>query len=781
MTDKGSSVTTNSRETNTNTFFTLLLFITPTPPFLLLYSISYHSPYFLQSIYQSKSTLQIITINFCKTKFECEMVFGWRRAFCTSVPPEADEATRDDHEDDDIDAKGNAAPKFANRFGFFNSSTPRLQSQRDPTPTLRCRTTVPAQSASVPVSPRLQCKTSNNNSPRLFQWSSNPSSPRSPSTFSLLKSNLRLSTTRCGLCLQSVKRGRGIAIFTAECSHSFHFPCIAGHVKKKGSLACPICGTMWKQMPLLSVNDQNQKLQFAEVEEERTKEKLATTLIGDVVEKKSKLRKQHSFRPDLKVYDDDEPLASLTPKARFNPIPESDENCDDEEDSIGEFQGFHIDGCSNSPVDIHARDVDVRLLPEAAVISSGRNHETYAIVLRAKAPATPEKTQGRAPIDLVTVVDVSGKMSNEKLQMMKRAMRLIISSLSSSDRLSIVAFSSYSKRLLPLRRMTTTGQRAARRIVEAMVVLEGSSNSNDAVKKAAKVLEDRREKNTVATIVLLSNVPDQPSCVSSTRYSQSHLDVAVHTVKLAVIDDHAFAKSIGSLLNVAVHDMKLQLGFAAGSAPAEITAVYAYSPRPVALGSGTVRIGELCANEERELLIELKVPATAVGTHKVLSVRCSYRESISQEVIYCKEHALVVPRPHTVRSSAFTIQRLRNLFVTTRALAESRRLTARNDLIGAYHMLISARALVHQTSSASTNEFMISLEAELNELQRRRQSEAETQAGRGRVEMAAYVDEKELLTPTSAWRVAEKLAKVAIMRKSLNRVSDLHGFEDARF
>ncbi|XP_024977513.1 probable E3 ubiquitin-protein ligase EDA40 [Cynara cardunculus var. scolymus] len=713
------------------------------------------------------------------------MVFGWRRAFCTSVPPDADSAiepARDDHEDDTY-AKGNGTPKFGNRFGFFTSSTPRLQSQqRDPSPSLRCRTTratLPAESASVPVSPKLQCKTSN--SPRLFNWSSNPSSPRSPSTFSLLKSNLRLSTTRCGLCLQSVKRGRGIAIFTAECSHGFHFPCIAGHVKKKGSLSCPICGTLWKQMPLLSVNDQKHQFAEEEEEEESTREKLATTLIGDVVEKKkSKLRKQHSFRPDLKVYDDDEPLASLTPKARFNPIPESDENCD--EDSIGEFQGFHVDGCSNSPVDIHARDVDVRLLPEAAVVSSGRSHETYAIVLRAKAPVIPEKTQGRAPIDLVTVVDVSGKMSSEKLQMMKRAMRLIISSLSSSDRLSIVAFSSYSKRLLPLKRMTTSGQRAARRIVEAMVVLEGSSNSSDAVKKAAKVLEDRRQKNTVASIVLLSNVADQPSCFSSTRYSQSHLDVAVHTLKLAVIDDHTFAKSIGSLLNVVVQDLQLQLGFASGSAPAEITAVYAYSPRPVALGSGTVRIGELIANEERELLIELKVPSSAVGTQKVLSVRCSYRESVSQEVIYCKEHALVVPRPHTVRSSALTIQRLRNLFVTTRALAESRRLTARNDLIGAYHMLISARALVHQASLASTNEFMISLEAELNELQRRRQSEAETQTGRGRVEMAAYMDEKEeLLTPTSAWRVAEKLAKVAIMRKSLNRVSDLHGFEDARF
>ncbi|PQQ10777.1 uncharacterized protein Pyn_24984 [Prunus yedoensis var. nudiflora] len=58
--------------------------------------------------------------------------------------------------------------------------------------------------------------------------------------------------------------------------------------------------------------------------------------------------------------------------------------------------------------------------------------------------------QRRAPIDLVTVVDVSASASNAKIQMMKRAMRLIVSSLRDTDRLSIVAFSSTSKRLLPL-------------------------------------------------------------------------------------------------------------------------------------------------------------------------------------------------------------------------------------------------------------------------------------------------------------------------------------------
>ncbi|XP_076893588.1 putative E3 ubiquitin-protein ligase EDA40 [Bidens hawaiensis] len=639
------------------------------------------------------------------------MVFGWRKAFCKSLPREPNSGSaikpiRDESEHD-------SDPLY---------------------PSLRCRTTsvtIPTESASAPASPRLHC-----NNKKLFQSSSTPSSPRSHSTFSIIKSTLRFSENRCGLCLHSVKRGRGVAIFTAECSHGFHFPCIAGHVKNKGSHACPTCGIMWKQTPLLPVNDLN------------LNPKHNATSLTD-----SKLKKQNSF--ELKVYNDDEPLASLTPKARFNPIPESDESCD--EDSICEFQGFHV-----SPVDVHKRDVDVRLLPDAAIISANRSYETHAVVLRVKAPLI--QNQRRASIDLVIVVDVSAKMSNESLQMMKRTMRVIISSLSSSDRLSIVAFSSYSKRLLHLKRMASSGKRAAYRLVKAMAVVDGSSNATDAVKKAVKVLEDRTEKNTVASIILLSDVPSQLSDVSSTRYQ----NITVHTLKLTVTE-----KTVGSLLNGAVQDLQLQLGIVSGSSAAEIAAVYSHAP-PLVIGSSTVQIGELYANEEREIFIELKIPSSAVRAHRVLSVRCSYRESVSQDIIHCNEQALVVPRPQTVRSSALTIQRMRNVFITTRALAESCRLSAKNDFIGAYNVVLSARAAMHQPGS-DCRELVASLEAEMRELHRRRQAQ-------GQAKTAAHMDENcESFTPTSAWRVAEKLAKVATVRKSLNRVSDLHGFENAGF
>ncbi|KAK1415601.1 hypothetical protein QVD17_31384 [Tagetes erecta] len=151
--------------------------------------------------------------------------------------------------------------------------------------------------------------------------------------------------------------------------------------------------------------------------------------------------------------------------------------------------------------------------------------------------------------------------------------------VSSSNRLSIVAFASYSKRLLPLRRMTTSGRRSVRRIVEAMAVIEGSSNSKDAVKKAVKVLEKRRKKNPVTTVILLFDITS--SVFSSTRY-YSQSNIPIHSLNLNLTSqDNMFAKCIGNLLNVVFQDLRLELGFASGSSPAVIARVYSSKQQPI--------------------------------------------------------------------------------------------------------------------------------------------------------------------------------------------------------
>ncbi|XP_040378828.1 E3 ubiquitin-protein ligase WAV3 isoform X2 [Oryza brachyantha] len=581
--------------------------------------------------------------------------------------------------------------------------------------------------------------------------------------------------TRCGVCSHGVKTGAA-AVFTAECSHSFHFPCIAARAATATALACPVCAAPWRQAPFIN-----------------TYKRTATTFKLD-----DNASPRHHKR---KAYDDDEPLQP--PKAAaaaFNPIPEDDV-------AEAEFRGFFPPRPRTG--------LAVTLAPEAALVSSGRRHGKYVVAVRVKAPGLRSSPSTRAPIDLVTVLDVSQGMMGDKLQMLKRGMRLVIASLGPADRLAIVAFSGAAKRLLPLRRMTRQGQRSARQIVDRLVVCAAAQGQEqaqsvcvgDALRKATKVLEDRRDRNPVATVMLLSDTQQQqdarkpgavrrpPAAPPATRFTHVEIPIGpgeepARSALVAEEDqvgdgafaEHAFAKCLGGLVSVVMQEVQLELAFSMG----EITAVYSCGSgqQAVALGGGggggavvSVALGEMYAEEERELLVELRAPMSLSHPHS-LSARCSYRDPASQETVRGAEQLLLLPALDGGSSS----RRLHDLFVATRAVAESRRLAELNDYATAIHLLSSARALVLQSPPGQQQQELVgSLDTELSDMRWRRgqqqpQPRTPTSAGRRRGEA-----EETPLTPTSAWRAAEQLAKVAIMRKSMNRVSDLHGFENARF
>ncbi|KAJ8470224.1 hypothetical protein OPV22_024567 [Ensete ventricosum] len=378
-----------------------------------------------------------------------------------------------------------------------------------------------------------------------------------------------------------------------------------------------------------------------------------------------------------------------------------------------------------------------------------------------------------------------------------------------------------------------------------------SASVGDALRKATKVLEDRRERNPVATIMLLSDSrqPQQTSdpekkdnnnsdrhdhkplrsprgtcggdirrhalsttttAAATTRFA--HLEIPVEDAGFVgaaepspMKQEDAFIKCVGGLVSVVMQDVRLQLDFPSG----EISAVYPCGGGggcgDVAIGgeSSVLWLGDLYADEEREVLVELRAPVAVAGPQSGLhhlSVKCNYRDPATQELAFGAEQIPLLPllqcdpEPGSSCRST-TALRLRNIFVATRAVAESRRLADLSDYATAHHLLSSARALLLQSASDAHGHHLVqNLDAELADLQRRRrcltqyqlhheeqQEEYLSPSGRtSRREGPAEV-RGEPLTPTSAWRAAEQLAKVAIMRKSLSRVSDLHGFENARF
>ncbi|RWW04395.1 hypothetical protein BHE74_00002565 [Ensete ventricosum] len=721
---------------------------------------------------------------------------------------------------------------------------------------------------------------------------------------------------RRSLLSVSLRTRREVPVFTAECSHAFHLSCIATHVRSMhGSLACPVCFATLRRAQLPSALHHHQEDAVVEQvlagESENLNPDRRTTSGADRNASKGGERQLGQNRltaaaaaAAAKVYNDDEPLliVSTTNKGggvRFNPIPEAanedkdeEERGNDEDDweRVNKFRGLlatppsprsHAGGVPRRPTTTsRAGGVQVSMMPQAALLSEGRRHQNYVVVLKVKAPRMrPANLLGpageRTPIDLVTVLDVGQGMTADKLQMLKSKMRLVVSAMGPADRLSVVAFSATAgaKRLLPLRRMSRQGQRAARLIVERLVVAGGGGAPSgeeivaDAVRKATKVLEDRRERNPVATIMLLSDARPQqlqdqgkkdeheyhhtPLCSprdagdgdirphplpmttsASPATSYAHLAIPLHDPGFgdgaagpstrkqkqeSSADD--FMKCVGGLVSLVMRDVRLQLFIPS----CKIPAVYPCGGggggggccREVAPGEGSfvLHLGNLYAEEERKLLVEVRVPVSSSAasspenSHHQLSVKCYSRDPAIQGVILDAEQILLLPpllhshpelsQAASSSSSSATSQWLRNLFVSTRALAESRRLADLSDYATAHHLLSSARSLLRQSACDSQYHGLIqNLEAELADLERRRllrkqhqlprhqeqQEESLSPSNRRRQRRESPAEVRgEQLTSTSAWRAAEQLAKVAIMRKSLNRVGDLHGFENARF
>jgi len=680
------------------------------------------------------------------------MGIGWRKArkalgrsVCASFPPEID----------DLDSGG-----------------PRIESSHG-------RPVSSAGSNSQPVNyPRPDSQ-----SPVL----QNREIAESPETVSknLLPSLLRLNLSRngiraqkgcCAICLETVKPGDGHAIFTAECSHSFHFPCIVSNVRH-GSLICPVCRAKWKEVPWeipVNRNLRNRRPDNIDIDEEAALRAAAEDLRrlnpapGALVNSISSFRLyRQSLTQEPAVYDDDEPLDSIS-RSGENEGQTSSQPDDDEE---FEFKDSVVDPEETSDGDAgNVRKMRIALLPEVEAVTAIEASENFTVLVHVKAPSASEasKIQNqencernmvrdpgcRVPIDLVTVLDVSRSMSGLKLSLLKRAMAFVISNLSPADRLSVVVFSSTAKRVFPLKRMGPDGQAEANQVVERLLC-SGGTHIAEGLRKGAKVLEERRQRNPVASIMLLSDGQDTSNSNNSSRrlarqsMRHGHLRIPVHTFGFGVDHDAAtmhgisedtggtfsfiqteglvqdsFAQCIGGLLSVVVQDISVTIGACTGTKLKSINAG-SYETCVAEDGSqGMVNLGDLYAEEERDVLVEFKLPAVSSSSNpmNLISVRCSYKDPVSQRNFNSREHSLSILRPESTDGSPVVrnleVEKQRTRLKTAQAIAEAKTLADRGEMSDAQEVLENAKIELQLTRTGD-HSLSLALEAEITEIQAR--------------------------------------------------------------
>ncbi|CAL4912517.1 unnamed protein product [Urochloa decumbens] len=539
----------------------------------------------------------------------------------------------------------------------------------------------------------------------------------------------RSSQKTCSICLGGMRSGIGQALFTAECSHKFHFHCISSNVKH-GNLICPICRAEWKEIPGSQPADANHgRARVSPLNWPQDEGNMAVVR-----------RLSHTYS------------GSLQEHLPFFRTPEAGIFNDDE----------HIDLQSDTADEHNAvtGSVEIKSYPEFPAVQQSVVQEVFAILIHLKAPKSSHSATSRAPLDLVTVLDVSGSMAGTKLALLKHAMSFVIQALGPNDRLSVIAFSSTARRLFPLRRMTLAGKQRALQDVSSLVA-SGGTNIADGLKRGAKVIEDRQLKNPVCSIILLSDGQDTytlhsdrsllnysalvpPSILPGTGhhvqihtfgFGSDHDSAAMHAIAdissgtFSFIDaegsiQDGFAQCIGGLLSVVTKEMRLSIDCVDDGVLLTSIKSGGYTSQLAENGcSGSVDIGDLYADEERGFLVTLHVPA-AQGQTLLIKPTCTYEDAITSENINVQGEEVSVQRPASFVDCKISpeVEREWHRVQATEDMSAARAAAEVGAFSEAVAILEGRRRILESKAAQSSDNQCLSLITELREMQDRVES-----------------------------------------------------------
>lgn len=142
----------------------------------------------------------------------------------------------------------------------------------------------------------------------------------------------------------------------------------------------------------------------------------------------------------------------------------------------------------------------------------------------------------RPSVDLICVVDISGSMCGEKLNLVKKTLIYIMSILTDQDRMALIIFDDLGEKLITLKKINEKNQTMFKEIIENLKDRNGTI-INSGLKIALQMINERKTRNEITSIFLLSDGVD--------NIGQKALNVIEKTIKDAHIEENYTINSFG--------------------------------------------------------------------------------------------------------------------------------------------------------------------------------------------------------------------------------------------
>lgn len=255
----------------------------------------------------------------------------------------------------------------------------------------------------------------------------------------------------------------------------------------------------------------------------------------------------------------------------------------------------------------------------------------------------------RVPVNAVMILDRSGSMSGAKIERAREAARALVRALGPHDRFSIVVFSTGARVLLPSREADAAAKETALGLI-AGITADGGTNMSAAFDAAAPQLSEGRQRGRVDKVFVASDglanqgVSSRPALL---RLALERFGAAtVSTFGIGEDYDEQFmtrlAVQAGGRARYVADGSRLAQAFEmefsrAASAVAHDVRLEVRPFKNVRVqrvlgfdGSGTVRLPDIAAGEERRVIVKLLVPPGR-GTAELANVELSWRDASGAE------------------------------------------------------------------------------------------------------------------------------------------------------
>ena len=256
----------------------------------------------------------------------------------------------------------------------------------------------------------------------------------------------------------------------------------------------------------------------------------------------------------------------------------------------------------------------------------------------------------RAPMNVAIVLDLSGSMAGEKLESARRAAHALVDRLNDKDRLAFVTFGSNVTLLFPSTPCTPDAKGNMHRDIDRIYDM-GGTNLSGGLEAGLRQVEAHLEGYAVNHVLLISDgeanegITSRPGLAAISRDALGHrVTVSAFGVGSEFDEDtmqqladegggnYRFLQTGGELGPIFDSELK-QMATAVAAAPTlnlklapgvTATEVYGYAFDRDSNGALTIHLPDFAAGEHRKVVVQLSVPANALGGEKLVDTKLDY-------------------------------------------------------------------------------------------------------------------------------------------------------------